>query len=231
MSAVPKTSTLSSLGVSTIVHALILGMMATWYFKIEEEPEEVTVESVIKEEERPPEDITQRMEEETQVSTNLNSVSGGAVSLAVGSTAKPTVKKVQMTESIVKTDVTFNASNVTMPGDSELGDELGEGEVTGEVGAVVEGYGPAMDRLTKEIIRMMREQKVLVVWLFDQSDSMKDDHEEIAGKFHKVYEELGIAQQKDEKIKSRIQDQVLQTMIIAYGEGLKPMLREPTADV
>lgn len=231
MSAVPKKSTLSSLGVSTLVHALILGVMATWYFKTEQEVEEVTVESVIKEEERPPEDIQQKMTEETQVSTNLNSIAGGAVSMNVGSTAKPTVKKVQITESLVKTDLKFNSSQVSMPGDSELGDDLGEGEVTGEVGAVVEGYGPALDRLTQEIIRIMREQKVLVVWLMDQSDSMKDDHEEIADKFHKVYEELGIAQEKDDKIKTRVQDQVLQTMIVAYGDGIKPMLKDPTTDV
>lgn len=227
---IPKKSTLSSMGVSMVVHAILLGVMATWYLQSEKEEPEVVVESVIKEEERPPEQITQRLEESNEISQNMNTISGGAVALMTGSTANPTVKKVEMTESLVKTDIKFNAQ-VSMPGDSELGDELGEGEVTGEVGAVVSGYGPALDRLAKEIIRLMREQKVLVVWLFDQSDSMKDDHEEIAAKFHKVYAELGIAQEKDEKIKSRIQDQILQTMIVAYGEGVKPQIKAPTDDL
>jgi hypothetical protein len=227
---VPNKSTLSSMGVSMVVHAILLGVMATWYLQNEREEEEVVVESVIKEEERPPEQITQQLEESNEISQNMNTISGGAVALATGSTANPTVKKVNITESLVKTDLKFNAQ-VSMPGDSELGDELGEGEVTGEVGAVVDGYGPALSRLAQEIIRLMREQKVLVVWLFDQSDSMKDDNAEIAAKFHKVYEELGIAQQKDEKLKSRIQDQILQTMIVAYGEKVTPQIKAPTADL
>ena len=231
MSQVPNRSTLSSVGISIVVHTLILGAM--WFIKenLIEEPEDYVVESVIKEEDRIPEEITQKLTEETAVSQNMNTISGGSVTMAMGSTANPSVKKVQYTESeILKTDLTFNAS-VSMPGDSELGDDLGEGEVTGEIGAVVDGYGPALHRLTQEILRMMREQKVMVVWLFDQSDSMKDDHKEIAEQFHKVYDELGIAQQKDEKLKTRIQDQILQTMIVAYGQGLVPMLKEPTADV
>lgn len=230
MSPVPNRSTLSSMGVSMLVHSIILGLMAMWYLEMEKHEEEVVVESRIDDEDRPPEEITQRLDESTEVSQNMNTISGGSVALATGSTAKPSVKKVTATESLVKTDVQFNAQ-VNMPGDSELGDELGEGEVTGEIGAVVSGYGPALDRLTQEIIRLMREQKVLVVWLFDQSDSMKDDHKEIAGKFHKVYEELGIAQEKDEKLKTRIQDQILQTMIVAFGKDVRPMLKDPTADV
>ncbi len=218
-------------GVSIVVHALILGAM--WYIKneiIREEPE-LAVQSVMKEAERIPEEITQKLTEETEVSQNMNTLAGGSVTGNIGSTSQPTVKKVNFTESdLVNSDLRFN-SQVSMPGDSDLGKDLGEGEVSGEIGAVVAGYGPAMHRLTQEILRMMREQKVMVVWLFDQSDSMKDDHKEIAEQFHKVYEELGIAQNKDEKLKTRIRDQILQTMIMAYGQGILPMLKEPTADV
>ncbi len=233
MSPVPSRSSLSSVAVSIVVHSLVLGAMYFLKTQIDELEVEAQVETIIKEEDRPPEEITQKMVDTTEVSTNLSTVAGGTVSTQVGSTSKPTKTKVVMPESdFVKTDVKFNSSDVSVPGDSELGNDLGEGEVTGEVGAVVEGYGPAMSRLTQEILRMMRKEKVLVVWLFDQSDSMKDDHKEISGEIHKVYEELGIAQNKDEKLKTRIQDQVLQTMVVAFGAGIKPMLpKGPTDDV
>ncbi len=230
MTSVPSRSTFSSVGVSVVLHTLLLGAM--WFIRNEivREQEEYTVESVIKEEDRIPEEITQNLTDDTQVSQNVSTVSGGAVTGFVGSTATPTVNKVKYTESqIVKSDLKFN-STVNMPSNSDLGDDLGEGEVTGEIGAVVEGYGPAMNRLTQEIVRLMRDQKVLVVWLMDQSDSMKDDHKELAAQLDQVYAELGIAQEKDAKLKTRIQDQILQSMVVAYGQGLLPMLKEPTAD-
>ncbi len=74
-----------------------------------------------------------------------------------------------------------------------LGQDLGEGEVTGESGAAVDGYGTAMSRLTLELLRLMRQQKLHVVWMFDESESMKDDQQEIRDNFHKVYDELGLA--------------------------------------
>ena len=222
----------SSFGVSVLVHTLILGAM--WFIRNEivREQEEFAVESVLNDDERVQEEITQQLTEDTEVAQTMNTISGGVVSTNIGSSTNPTVAKVKMdTSELIKTEVKVNASQVNMPGDSDLGDDLGEGEVTGDIGAVVTGYGPALSRLTQEILRHMREQKVLVVWLFDQSDSMKDDHKEIAANFHKVYEELGIVQQKDEKLKTRIKDQILQTMVVAYGEALKPMYKEPTADI
>ena len=223
---------LSSFGVSVVVHTLILGAM--WFIRNEivRDQEEFAVESVLNDDERVQEEITQQLQKETEVAQTANVISGGVVSTNVGSATNPTVAKVKMdTSELIKTDVKVNASQVNMPGDSDLGDDLGEGEVTGDIGAVVTGYGPALSRLTQEILRHMREQKVLVVWLFDQSDSMKDDHKEIAANFHKVYEELGIVQKQDEKLKTRIKDQILQTMIVAYGEAVKPMFKEPTADI
>ena len=69
---------------------------------------------------------------------------------------------------------------------------------------------------------MMRESKVMVVWLFDESESMKDDQQEIADQFHKIYEELGIAAKSDKELSKRprgdrLQDEVLLTAITSYG--------------
>ena len=116
---------------------------------------------------------------------------------------------------------------------SDLGTDLGEGEVGGEVGAAVEGYGAALSRVTQEIVRHMRKEKVLVVWLFDESESMKDDQQEIKNQFHKVYEELGIVEKEDAEIrKSAAKDkEILQTVIYGYGAKLHELMKAPSSDL
>ena len=83
---------------------------------------------------------------------------------------------------------------------------------------MVEGYGAALSRLTQELIRLMRERRVIAVWMFDESNSMKDDQREIASEFHKVYEELGIQQAQDARIKKK--GEVLTTSILGFGDRI-----------
>jgi hypothetical protein len=88
---------------------------------------------------------------------------------------------------------------------------------------------------------MMRTDKVLVVWLFDESESMKDDREEIRDKFHQIYDELGLAtaeatqgktkSKSKRKSRGRLSDAPLLTSIISYGAKIRPLTDEPTDDV
>ena len=112
-----------------------------------------------------------------------------------------------------------------------LGTDLGESEIKGETGAIVEGYGAAMSRMTQELIRLMREDRVHVVWLFDESDSMKDDREVIRKQFNKVYEELKIAKKQDKKLKTRKGDETLLTTILSYGAGIHTHTAKPTGSI
>ncbi|MEX0711392.1 MAG: hypothetical protein WD278_03530, partial [Pirellulales bacterium] len=64
-------------------------------------------------------------------------------------------------------------SDFSMPG-NHFGMELPQGTL-GEPQAVVDDYQQAMDRITQEILNMLVKNKVLVIWCFDQSESMKDD--------------------------------------------------------
>ena len=75
---------------------------------------------------------------------------------------------------------------------------------------------------------MMREDKVTVVWLFDESVSLRDDREEIAKNYRRVYEELGIATQQDGKLSSR--DEPLLTVVASYGSSLHTHTQRPTSD-
>ena len=220
---------LPAFAVSLILHVAILAALLFITFELDSRRDEIAVESIINEEFK--QDPNQQLEVETEIATTLNVVSGGTVSTEVGATAQPTMSKVQVTESKVMQEPTLNAvvADMTLATDSMIGDDLGEGEVTGEVGAIVEGYGAAMGRLTQELLRMMRQQKVLVVWLFDESYSMKDDREEIARKFEKVYQELGIAEQQDKQLKRN--EEVLLTVVSSYGDDIHEWTKEPTNDV
>ena len=60
----------------------------------------------------------------------------------------------------------------------------------GSTGAV--GAAGAVDRITHEILLSLDERPTLVVWLFDQSGSLKAQRESIAKRFDRVYDELGV---------------------------------------
>jgi hypothetical protein len=225
-----RTANFSALGTSVVVHGLLLGSLAVWTFKLQEDQPDVVLESVF-DDERVQEEFTQELETDQEIAETQNFVAGGVVSTAIGGSGAPAVQqqKVEQSESLQEVDFNVNVTNIDLPGENMIGTDLGVGEVNGEVGAVVEGYGAALGRITQELIRLMRQQKVMAIWLFDESNSMKDDQQEIAQKFHKVYEELGIQTKTDKVLK--MQDQVLLTSICSFGKGLNYLTPNPTTDV
>jgi hypothetical protein len=204
-----------------------LGMI---HYNLQSQQPEVVLETVF-DDEREQEEFTRDLETDTEISETQNFMAGGAVSTAVGGSGAPAVAqtKIEQSETLQEIDFAVNASNIDLPGAEAIGQELGVGEVNGEVGAVVEGYGAALSRLTQELIRLMRQQRVMIVWLFDESESMKDDQEEIAQKFHKVYEELDIQTRKDRDLKQT--DEVLMTSILSFGASTHSLTKKPTTDV
>jgi len=93
----------------------------------------------------------------------------------------------------------------------------------GEPSAVVDNYQQAMDRITQEILNMLAKNKVLVIWCFDESESMKDDQKEIRDRIDKVYVELGLAESA--------QGDALLTAVTSYGEGFHVHTAKPTSDI
>lgn len=221
--------------ISLGVHLAVLIPLTFVTFVIEKADLKVAIETLFAEE-RPAEDFTRELSLETQVSESLNVQDvGGSVSGAIGGGGSGgggggsgAQAKIDGSEQLKDAQVVVNVGAIEGPGTDSLGSDLGEGEVTGEVGAAVEGYGPAMSRMGQEIIRMMREQRVLVVWLFDESESMEDDRQFIKESFRQIYEELGIAAKKDNTIKS--QQDLLLTAVMSFGKEINPILDKPTDD-
>lgn len=93
----------------------------------------------------------------------------------------------------------------------------------GEARAVVGGYGEAFDRITQEILYLLEKQKVMVVWVFDESESMKDDQVEIRQRVERVYRELGL--------NPLAGDGRLMSAITSYGENFHIHTRQPISSL
>lgn len=223
-------SALSGLGVSLGIHVLVLFALSFIVYDIGGEQVQMIVDSVFAED-RAQEEFTQEIEQDNEVAESMNVIAGGVISSAIGGTGAPAVAqtKIEAAESLKEPEIKVNVGAINVPGINTLGNDLGAGEVTGDIGQVVDGYGAAMSQFTQELVRLMREQRVLVVWAFDESESMKPAQKEVREKFGKIYEELGIAAKQDQKLKAS--EEVLLTVVTSFGQGLKEHTAKPTASV
>ena len=84
-------------------------------------------------------------------------------------------------------------------------DLAGGGKIAGDPIFDVKEIGVALDQLAREILRHLKEHKLTVVWLFDESTSMQDDQRTIFQKFDRVSSELKVNVEPDKKIGRRAQ--------------------------
>ncbi len=110
-----------------------------------------------------------------------------------------------------------------VPSFNELVEAIPEGQFKGEARAVIDNYQQAMDRIAQELLMMMDDGPVLVIWAFDESGSMKDDQKEIRERIYNVYAQLGLV--------GRDKSRWLETSIISYGENLHSHTDPPTSDL
>lgn len=93
---------------------------------------------------------------------------------------------------------------------------------SGSAQAVVRDYRQAMDRITQELLTLMADRKVLLIWCFDQSESMKDDQQEIRARLQRVYAELGMA--------GATSSDELMTAVTSFGDNFICHTERPTTD-
>jgi len=92
----------------------------------------------------------------------------------------------------------------------------------GDPMVVATGYDSAMDHITQEVLNKLAKRKVLLVWVFDQSESMKDDREEITMRIDRVYKELGLS--------AVSKGNALLTAVTSYGADVAVHTPQPTSD-
>ncbi|SFH87191.1 VWA domain-containing protein [Planctomicrobium piriforme] len=226
----------SAMVISAAVHGLAL--LAFSFYKFTAHiisPDNVVVETVLADE-RNQQEFDQDLNLDTRVSENLSMQSGGMVSTGIGGMAgsgTATMAQAKIGESEIMKGASdlrvVSIGDISIPGVGEMNLDLGEGQVKGEAGSRVEGYGAAMGVVTKEILRMMRKEPIIAVWLFDASASLADDRKEISENVEKIYKELKIA--SDEAKTRNMKFSPLETMICSLGSEKKNLLPAPTSDL
>jgi hypothetical protein len=221
---------LPSIGVSLLINLTILVALYSIHRSLPVFATELQLESIFTEE-MPQEEITRDIELDTTPAETLNVIAGGTPSTVVGAAAQPAAAPVDVQKAAVMREVNIRpvVTDVALPSDEMIGQELGEGDIVGEVGSMVEGYGTAMGVITQELIRMMRQQKVTVVWLFDESGSLTDDRKEIRENYLRVLDELNVASTKDAELRKGSEQ--LLTVVASYGQGIHEHTPRPTADL
>lgn len=227
--------------ISMFTHAVMLIVMAYW---VVEEVEKNTAQTLLAEmfPERPEEDLlSSELDMQVQASTEIReSVAasataygavgevGGSASGATGSggvtgtggVSAPTLDK-GLVEQFSDAGLSVDGPLDGAPASNKLIASVPDGTL-GDPRAIVDTYQEAMDRITQEILWMLSKNKVLVVWAFDQSESMKDDQVEIRDRVSRVYTELGLATKSDAES--------LTTAITSFGAGFLVHTKRPTSD-
>lgn len=203
-------------GFSIIVHVIalvVLGLM-TFDTAIEAASQLIVASAPQEEIEDPPVEIELQEEIETVTEETISVFSAApAVGIAGGGPTAAGSPTLDMTlvETAETTEIQIDAPTIGMPDSTVLVEAVPEGEVKGEPRDIVDSYQTAMDRIAQELIWMLDKSPVLVVWCFDQSESMKDDQRELRDRVANVYNQLGIVGTNN--------SEALLTAVTSYGNN------------
>ncbi len=147
-------------------------------------------------------------------------LSPGAAVGALASVSAPTLdRSVDDTGNEVAV-VSVEAPDIIRVDRRQMIEDVPDGAI-GDPRAIVDSYEAAMDRITQEILWLLAKQNVLLIWCFDQSESMKDDQKEIRDRIDRVYAELGLTDLAAGK--------ALKTAVTSYGGGFAIHTGKPTS--
>jgi hypothetical protein len=217
---------MGAFSVSVIFHIVLLVVLGLLIFEdttkaaintivatvMEERPEDAPIEIELNEK------IEQVDEQTIAVFTPSSMGAAGPATAAAG--------EVKFDQTLVETaeKVAINVSppTVGIPDSIGLIEAVPDGDVKGDPRAIVENYEQAFDHITQEIMWMLDKGPVLVMWCFDQSESMKDDQREIRERVANVYNQLGIVGTNNST--------ALLTSITSYGKAFAVHTQKPTSN-
>lgn len=161
------------------------------------------------------------------VSTEMATASMPSAELGMGGAVEASVSTpVLEQEAIEPTEhfkVEFDAVAMISKDTDSLIREIPSGTTLGSAQEVVSDYQEAMDQITQELVWMLSKNKVLAIWVFDQSESMVDDQKRIRERIGRVYTELGLTTEG--------QGDMLTTAVASYGQGFHLLTDAPTSNL
>ena len=218
---------LGACGFSMVVHTILLVVLGVLVF---EESIRAEIETLVAEAITPPDPTEQPIEIElseeidTVPERTLAVVSASRPFGAAGSVAPFGTPRLDrdLVEQATATELVIDAPTIGIPDSLGLIESVPDGEVKGEPRDLVGDYQEAMDRIAQEIVWMLDRGPVLAVWIFDQSNSMKDDQREIRDRFENVYDQLGILGTEN--------SDALWTAVTSYSSGFRVHTNKPTSN-
>ncbi|MGB0599333.1 MAG: vWA domain-containing protein [Rubripirellula sp.] len=195
--------------VSMLVHTVLILLLAMITFDASRpEIARIMVIPPPEKEEDPPVEVTLQPEIDV-VLDNVALVNSAPAPM----TAAASANTLQLDPSLLaKADtsaIQISAPAIGIPDAVALIEAVPDGEVKGEARDIVGSYQQALDRLAQELLWMLDRGPVMAVWCFDQSNSMKDDQQEIRDRFETVYDQLGLS--------GRVKNDALLTAVTSYG--------------
>jgi hypothetical protein len=207
---------------SMVVHMAAMILLTLWALPgIVDVVQELTAVQ-----ERDQEELTELADARITPSTNLVANAAGSVLTQGHASALPTPTQPVFNSDVVeKSDINVRVGDTIAIGSVPAGAmilKVPEG-APGDPQSPVNNIAEAMDRLTREIILMLETGKVQIIWLFDESGSMKEEQKEIRDKIERVYTELGLL--------GATKGDHLTSAVASYGEKLHIHTQTPTANL
>jgi hypothetical protein len=205
---------------SMLVHLVVLTCLGLWITGgVEEEgPLRPLVAYHVSELERELDLQTVFLDEQLTPGSHLASVSTSVPE----STSDPWAPDVPPPELVQSAHAGLDWPTDGLAGIRDLLARVGEGTAA-SAQAEVDNYAQALDRITQELLRLLAEDQVLLVWCFDQSESMKDDQQEIRARLERVYAELGMT--------GVTSSDALMTAVTSFGSDFLVHTERPTTDL
>lgn len=218
--------------VSVGVHVLMMVALLTVKFTTSIQREETIVGSLEEVQSETPFDQTQTERDQIGVGETVNSLSMSSGSAAVAASSAEAVSQAAQQG----VDQGFKDPDVAV----NIGDGVGQftGDVLGSQGVEIltggsgtenvsrggGGVESAIDRLTWEVAQSLHQKKTTVIWLFDQSLSLRDRRDAIADRFENVYRQLDSLEEGGEKGS-------LSSIVATYGEKFNLLTEKPVDDI
>jgi hypothetical protein len=220
----------SAFAISIILHAMILVVLGVLTVSSDVASFVETIIAEIRDELVDDELVSVELEEELEPADELSeqlvdsSPALGIPGAAPGSSSQQITlnKEIVQQFDTATSEVVINSPFMQLPSTTKLLNHLPEGAL-GDPRQIVDDYQQAIDRITQEVMWMLDRGDVMLIWCFDQSESMKNDQQEIRQRINRVYDELGLS----ENAKG---DQLL-TAVTSFGQGYLQHTRRPTSDL
>lgn len=212
--------------VSMAVHLLLLVVLGMLMIEGVEQVLPSSLVVSVDPPERDEEELTVELDQNLDPSVEVSSSATALAATAMGlgepgeMSSQPSLDQT-VSEQVKGPSVNFDA-NIGLPTGDRMIQAVPE-NAKGDAREIVDNLDEAMDRITQEILLQLAKRNVLLIWCFDESESMKDEQHEIRQRVHRVYTELGLT--------DKAQGKALLTAVTSYGENFHVLTREPTSDV